>query len=83
MNIFNFLSFACGIATTLVIRIIYSKFRLKYRRYGSVVDMDQIDGSVVHNRVVIGSVNTNNVEEGDAGENTFYRRTYDGLGEVF
>ena len=77
---FNILSFTCGIATTILIRVLYTKYRIKYRRNVSVVNMDQIDVGIVPNREAIGSVNTVHI---DGQHNTFYHRSYDDLGKVF
>ena len=71
----------------LVARVLYRKIRIRYRQNTSVVDMDRIDGSVVlqrSNRVAIGSVDTIVTTAGEeTNDNTFYRRAYDDLGEVF
>ena len=88
---FNLLSFVCGIIAVLVVRVLYRKLRMRYRRNVSVIDMDQVDDSVIcRSRRAIGSVNTivsgsgeNRSEGDDSGDNTFYHRTYDDLGEVF
>ena len=89
---FNFLSFACGIVAVLVARAIYRKLRIRYRRNVSVIDMDQVDDGIIcsSRRTIASSVNTivsgngeNRSEGDDGGENAFYGRAYDGLGEVF